>query len=279
MKARNLVLACGLFATTPLIAPCQHTFLSTWEQRVRVTSSQQPAWPVPVFTPSSGLVQLVRFDAIRQYTPTRATVWNFDGSKGVNLVPWYKTEIDINLPPFFEHSAPTSIDGPGDFSLLAKYRIVAENEQHGAYSLSAGVAGTAPTSSHKNGAVDGTIAPTIFVGKGFRFFDVQSAANEMLPTGHTSTMGRPIAWNTAMQAKVRKFFWPEIEFNSTFNRGGTNNGRFQTFVTPAFEVSKIRITSSETSRPALIFGAGEQIAVTHYHAYNHALSFTGRVAF
>ena len=279
MKSRNLALAFILLASTTFIAPCQQNFFSAWEHRVRVTSSHQPAWPVPVFTPSSGLVQLIRFDAIHQYTPTRATVWNFDGGKGFNLMPWYKTEVDINLPAFLEHSARTSIDGPGDFSLLAKYRIVAGNEEHGAYSVSAGLAGTAPTGSYKNGAADGTISPTVYVGKGFGFFDVQSAASEMLPTGHTRTIGRPIAWNTAMQAKVKKFFWPEVEFNSTFNRGGSNNGKDQTFVTPAFEVGKIRLTSSETSRLAVIFGVGEQIAVTHYHAYNHALSFTGRINF
>jgi hypothetical protein len=234
---------------------------------------------VPVFSPSSGLVQLIRFDAIRQYTPTHASVWNIDGGKGFNLIPWYNTEVDINLPPFLEHSAPGSIDGSGDFSLLAKYRIFAANEEHGAYSVSAGVAGTAPTGTYKNGAADGTISPSIFVGKGLGIFDVQSAASELLPTGHTRTIGRPIAWNTAVQLKLKRYFWPEIEVNSTFNRGGNNNGKHQTFLSPGLEVSKIRLSSDETSRLALIFGAGEQIAVTHYHAYNHALSFTSRIVF
>lgn len=279
MNSRNLVFACIVLALSAVLAPCQQGFFSAWEHRVRVTSSQQPAWPVPVFTASSGLVQLVRFDAVRQYTSTRATVWNFDGGKGFNLIPWYKTEVDVNLPPFLEHSTATSIDGPGDLSLLAKYRIISSTEEHGAYSISAGVAGTAPTGSYKNGAADGTISPTLYVGKGFGFFDVQSAVSELLPTGHTSSIGRPIAWNTAMQTKVKKIFWPEVEFNSTFNRGGVNDGRDQTFVTPGFEVSKIRLTSNESSRLAVVFGAGEQIAVTHYHAYNHALSFTGRIVF
>lgn len=278
MKIRHLLFACILIVSFPMISQ-QQGFFSAWEHRVRVTSSQQPGWPVPVFSPSSGLVQLVRFDAVRQYTPTRATVWNFDGSKGFNLIPWYKTELDINLPPFVEHSATSVVDGPGDFSMVAKYRIIAANEEHGAYSVSGGIAGTAPTGSYKNGSADGTISPTVFVGKGFGLFDVQSAASELLPTGHTRTTGRPIAWNTALQAKVKKILWPEVEFNSTFNRGGANDGKDQTFVTPGFEVSKIRLVPNESTRLALIFGAGEQIAVTHYHAYNHALSFTGRVVF
>lgn len=279
MKIRHLVLTFILIAASPFVSRSQRAFFPAWEHRVRVTSSQQPAWPVPVFSPSSGLVQLIRFDAVRQYMPTRATVWNFDGGKGFNLIPWYNTEVDINLPPFLDHSAPNVIDGPGDFSMLAKYRIIAANEQHGSYSVSAGIAGTAPTGSYKNGSADGTISPTIFLGKGFGFFDVQTAASELLPTGHTRTIGRPIAWNTALQAKVKKFLWPEIEFNSSFNRGGANDGKDQTFVTPGFEVSKIRLVPNETSRLALIVGAGEQIALTHYHAYNHALSFTSRIVF
>jgi hypothetical protein len=33
------------------------------------------------------------------------------------------------------------------------------------------------------------------------------------------------------------------------------------------------------NRLALIFGAGEQIATSHYHSYNHGLIFSARVAF
>jgi len=279
MNHRNPFFALVILVLSSLTALGQDGFFSSWENRVRHTSSQQPGWAVPVFAPSSGLVQLIRFDAIRQYTPTHTTTWNLDGGKGLNFIPWYKTEVDVNLPPFLEHNVAGVADGAGDFSLLAKYRVFAGNEEHGAYSLSAGLAGTAPTGSHKNGAADGTISPTIFVGKGFGRFDVQTAASELLPTGHTSATGRPIAWNTAVQAKVKKILWPEVEFNSTFNRGGPKDGKIQTFAAPGFEVSKIKLTSSETSRLAVVFGAAEQIAVTHYHAYNHGLSFTSRIIF
>jgi hypothetical protein len=78
---------------------------------------------------------------------------------------------------------------------------------------------------------------------------------------------------------VKRIFWPELEVNSTFFRGGTRDGKAQTFLAPGFEVSKIKLTSNETSRLAIVFGAGEQIAVTRYHAYNHALSFTSRLVF
>ncbi|UWZ86911.1 hypothetical protein [Occallatibacter riparius] len=266
---------------TSLIASCygQGRFVDAWQKRVRVTSSQQPGWAVPVFTPSSGLVQLIRFDAIRQYSPTHTTTWNVDGGKGFNIIPWYKTELDLNLPPFLLHDAKNTVDGPGDFSLLLKYRLLGANEMKGNYSVSAAVAGSVPTGSHKNGSADGTVAPTVFVGKGFRSFDVQSAAAMALPTGHTAASGRPISWNTAFQYKVKRIFWPELEISSTFFRGGPHDGKAQTFLAPGLEVSKIKLTSNETSRLAVVFGAGEQIAVTHYHTYNHALSFTSRLVF
>lgn len=278
---RYRIYLCLVWLLCSLTLPCaaQRSVVSAWEHRVRVTSSQQPAWAVPVFTPSSGLVQLIRFDGIRQYTPTHTATWNIDGGKGFDFIPWYKTEIDLNLPPFIQHNLKGSIDGPGDFSMLLKYRLFAASEQKGGYSISAALAGTAPTGSYKNGAADGTIAPTLFVGKGFRRFDVQTSASESLPTGHTRSMGRPIAWNTAFQMRLKRIFWPEVEINSTFFRGGPHDGVAQTFVSPGFEASKIKLTTDETSRLAVVFGVGEQIAVTRYHAYNHALSFTSRLVF
>jgi hypothetical protein len=277
---RNRVLSLILFSAS-LILSCaaQSNVVSAWEHRVRVTSSQQPGWAVPVFAPSSGLVQLIRFDGIRQYTPTHTTTWNIDGGKGFDLIPWYRTEIDLNLPPFIEHNVKGAMDGPGDFSMQLKYRVLGANEQKGNYSVSAALAGTAPTGSYKNGAADGTITPTLFLGKGFGPFDVETAAGEALPAGHTRILGRPIAWNTAVQLRVKRILWPEVEVNSSFFRGGPHDGMAQTFVSPGFEVSKIKLRSDETSRLAVVFGAGEQIAVTHYHAYNHALAFTSRLVF
>ncbi len=257
----------------------QSNFFSSWEARVRSTSSQQPSWAVPVFTPSSGLVQLVRADIMRQYTPTHTTTWNYGGSKGLALIPWYRTEIDFLPPPYIQHNTPTAADGAGDLSTLLKYRLLGANEKHGAYALSAGIAATAPTGSYKNGAADGTIAPTIYLGKGFRSLDVQTAVSESLPTGHTRTLGRPIAWNSVLQVKVGKIFWPEFEMNTAFFRGGSNDGRIQSFASPGLMISKIKLVHDPLNRLALVFGAGEQIAVSRFHSYNHALSFTTRIVF
>jgi hypothetical protein len=276
-KSLSLCLAFLLLSTSAAVA--QNNFFSKWEDRVRSTSSQQPSWAVPVFTPSSGLVQLARADMIRQITSTHTITWNYDGSKGFNLIPWYKTEFDVNLPPYIQHNVATAKDGAGDLSMLLKYRVAAASDKQGAYSVSAAVAATVPTGSYKNGALSGTLSPTIFLGKGYKTLDVQTAASVSLPTGHTSTLGRPVSWNSVIQKKVKKIYWPEIEVNSIFYRGGPNNGKVQAFATPGIMIGKIKFSSDPKDRLGIVFGAGEQIAITRFHTYNHALSFTTRIVF
>jgi len=256
----------------------QEGFFSSWEDRVRATTAEQPAWPVPVVTPSSGIVQLFRTDVVRQITPSETTIWNYGNTKGVDIIPWYKTELDIAVPPYIQHNS-TAKDGFGDVSMLLKYRVVSGSEKHGAYSVSVSLTGTIPTGSYKNGSMDASIAPAIYAGKGFGKFDVQSSLSSTLPTGDTAKLGRLVVWNIVAQYKVGKMFWPEIENNATYYHGGSNDGRMQNFVTPGLMVSKIKLNSDPRNRLALIFGAGEQIATSHYHGYNHGLIFTARLAF
>src|SRR5580704_9375313 len=106
-------------------ARAQDGFLSSWEERARATLAGQPAWPTPLVTANSGLVQLFRADFVRQITPAEITTWNYGNSKGLDLIPWYKTEFDITVPPYIEHNSPTIKDGFGDLSMLLKYRILA----------------------------------------------------------------------------------------------------------------------------------------------------------
>src|SRR3569833_2495344 len=72
----------ALFASSVPSAHAQSGFINAWERRVNKTVSQQPAWPVPVATPPSGLVQLARFDAVRQITSTHTETWIYGNSKG-----------------------------------------------------------------------------------------------------------------------------------------------------------------------------------------------------
>ena len=259
-------------------AHAQDGFFSSWEDRTRSTLAAQPAWPTPLVTANSELVQLVRSDLVRQITPTEITAWNYGNSKGLDIIPWYKTEFDVTVPPYIDHNSRTTKDGFGDVSLLLKYRILADGETH-PYSMSVSAGGTIPTGNHANGSRTGTIAPTVYGGKGFRRLDVQSSVGETLPTGYTAKLGRPLAWNSVAQYKLGKFFWPEVENNATYFHGGPHAGKTQDFVTPGLILSKFKLEHDASNRLSLTFGAGEQIAVSQYHSYNHGLVFTSRLAF
>ncbi len=145
----------------------QTGFFKAWEERVRATSARQPAWPVPVVAPSSVIVQLARVDFLHQYTSTHTETWNYDNGKGVNLIPFARTEFDINLPPYIQHNAPRVKDGAGDVSFVAKYRMFAANEG-GNYSTAVQVAFSVPTGSYKNGTAASTIHSDGGCRKGLR---------------------------------------------------------------------------------------------------------------
>lgn len=253
-------------------------FFTSWEDRVRDTLAQQPSWPIPLVTASSGLLQVMRTDFVRQIVPAGTDTWNYDNSKGFNVVPWYRMEFDALLPPYIQHNSKAQ-DGFGDFSMLLKGRLMAGNEAHGDYSVSFSVASTLPTGSYKNGSLAATIAPTVCAGKGFGNIDVQSTVGAILPAGDTAKLGRVVVWNIVGQYRIGRWFWPEIESNATFYHGGTNDGRVQNFVTPGLMVSKFKLARDARNRLALVFGAGMQIATTQFHSYNHGLVLTTRMLF
>jgi hypothetical protein len=145
----------------------QGNFFTKWQDRVRKTSAQQPGWAVPVVAPTSGIVQLARIDVVHQWTSTHTSTWNYGNSKGFNLIPYYKTEVDVNLPHLVQHNSPKAIDGAGDFSMVLKYRPFAGGAERGNYSTSFQVAATGATGSYKNGTTRTTINPTLIMGKGF----------------------------------------------------------------------------------------------------------------
>ena len=265
------------FACSTVFA--QADFFHAWQDRVRATSAAQPGWVVPVVAPSSVIVQLARVDFVRQYTSTHTETWNYDDGKGVNLIPFAKTEIDINSPAYIRHNATKVQDGAGDFSFVGKYRPFAGNKESGNYSTAVQVAFSVPTGSYKNGTAVSTITPTVIGGKGFGRFDVQSAIGATLPTGSVSTIGRTIAWNTVAQYKVGNYLWPEVEVNSSYYHGGANDGKNQTFLTPGMMMSKIKLRSDPRDRLGLVLGAGMQIATSKFHSYNHGLVITGRLTF
>ncbi len=274
----KVILAVWLLALSASL-PAQNSFAGQWEERASATQAKQPAWPPPLVTSYVGLIQVYRADFIHQTASNNVQSWSLDGGKGLNLIPLPNTELDLNLPPFVKHSSPASPDGFGDTAFLLKYRFLAGNTEHGNYVVSAFLSGSIPTGSYKNGAADATVSPNAAIGKAVGIFDVQSVIGASLPVMDTAKLGRTITWNAAIQAHVAKYFWPEIEFNSTYYKGGPNDGRNQAFVTPGLLVARKIHPKESRSRLALCAGAGEQTATSSFHSYNHEVVVTTRLLF
>jgi len=123
---------------------------------------------------------------------------------------------------------------------------------------------------------DATVSPGIALGKGWGNFDVQSALTATLPVGDTELLGRQLLSNTAFQYHTPWKLWPEVEVNSTsFFAGGKNTGESQVFLTPGLGFGRVRIWRALQFSTA----AGMQLAVTHFHTYNHRALFSTRFSF
>lgn len=262
----------------PLLLVCSaaqaQNFTARYLARVTATQAQQPHWMTPIATVTPRLEQEFRFDVIHQVTPA-GDVTNFDNGKGLELIPTRRTELLINLPPYLMHENPGSPDGFGDVSFTMKYRLYGRDEEAGNRIVTAFVGGSIPTGSYKNGSASAIVTPTLAGGQGWGRFDFQATLAGTLPVDSVKTLGRTVQSNTALQVHVLRRIWPEAEINSTFWKGGSNDGKKQTLMTPGVIFGRFPIHH----RVALVGGAGFQIAATHYHQYNHAVLVTLRMPF
>lgn len=262
------------------------TFISRYQARVTATQKEQPHWVTPLVTVTPRLEQEIRTDFVHQYNTKDFAIWNYGNGKGLELIPERHTEIILNVPPFFNRSNGAQ-DGFGDISFLSKGRIYSRNEEHGNAIVAAFLSGSIPTGKNGNGSCCAVVTPTLAAGKGFGQFDLTSTAGGSLPVTNTAGLGRSIIWNNVMQYRAKKtgigrFFWPEMEFNSTFYKGAANDGKNSVFATPGLVIGRIPLTHDSSGKPGrlgLTFGAGQQIALTHFHTYNHATVLTMRLPF
>ena len=243
----------------------QDGYFSGWFARVDKSKEEQPHWVTPLATTTPRLEEEYRYDQLWQPNAKGVTTDNYDGGKGLELIPFEKVEVIFNVPPYIDHDNPKVRNGWGDVAFLVKYRVLSANEQHGNYILTAFLGWSLPTGQFSNGAPHPVITPTIAYGKGFGNFDLQGTLGVGLPTADTSTLGRTIAWNNAFQYRVFRKLWPEIELNSTFFQDGKNDGQKQNFVTPGLLLGRFRLAG----RVGFTFGAGYQIATTKFHTTNH----------
>lgn len=274
------VWACGTVLSAQSNAQQKHeNFIQRFERRASETQNKQPGWAIPLSAPHSGLIQSYRADFFRQISNTGVRTWNHGGGKGANFIPLPNTQIDINMPAYYNRSTGSG-EGLGDFAFGVKYRIFTSNEKKHNYSGMLGVAFSFPTAHEKNGSSDPIITPNLAIGKGWGRFDLQTSSQIALPTGNVQTLGRHVTWNTVAQYKIGKIFWPEIENSTVFFRGGSNDGKIQNFILPGVMVGKIKFFPKDPkSRSGVAFGAGYQWATTPFHTFDHVPYFSVRVAF
>lgn len=265
-----------LFLSLPSgVALAQTSWTAKWLANVTRAQNLQPHWVTPLVLVTPRLEQEFRADFVRQLLPKGQSTWNYDNGKGLELIPQSHIELLFNAEPYLQHTQNGVVNGPGDVSFLMKYRILAANEQKGDYILTAFFGGSVPTGTYKNGGLSSTLTPSLAGGKGWGRFDIESTLGGILPVDSVEKVGRVIVSNTVAQQHVGRYFWPELEVNSSFFKGGPNDGKKQTFITPGMLLGRFPIHN----RIGLTFGAGMQIAATHYHQYDHALIFTGRIPF
>ena len=265
MRPTVLLLVIMVICFLPTSSFAQNGYFDDWLVRVDKTQAEQPRWVTPLATTTPRLEEELRYDQLWQENAKGVTTDNYDGGKGLELIPFEKVEVIFNLPPYIDHNNPTVKNGWGDVAFLVKYRLLSGSEEHGNYILTAFLGWSLPTGSHTNGALHAVITPTIAYGKGFHHFDAQGTLGIGLPVADTTLVGRSYLWNNAFQYRVFRKFWPEVELNSTFFQDGKNDGKKQNFVTPGLIIGRLHLWN----RVGFTIGGGYQIATTRFHTTNH----------
>jgi hypothetical protein len=250
-------------------------FFRSWFHMAAETQAKQPDWLSPLATTSGRLKQEFRYDIWDQPAALGNRTYQFGGGKGLEFITSSRTQILAGIPSYTLHSPNGAPGGFGDLPLMLKFRIASAERGEGNYLLTFILGATAPTGSHRYGAGNAVLTPTLAFGKGFGRVDVQSTIGLNLPAGATAKLGRQLQWNTAFQYQTAWKLWPELEVNSTFYKTGPNAGDKQVFLTPGLGFGRVRLRRGFRFSSA----AGMQIAVTRFHTYDHRWMFSERISF
>lgn len=222
------------------------------------------------------LEQEFRYDVDwAQARPGGVYTENYGNTKGLELIPLDRVEVIFGIPGYVVHNNPAVPNGWSDAQFLVKYRLLAANEQHGNYILTAFISESFTTGTNRNGQLESIVTPTLAYGKGWGDFDMQGTIGVAEPVAKTSTIGRTYTWNHTFQVHVLTKVWPELEVNQSWFSGGKNDGKEQTLLTPGVVVGRTRLTD----RLGLTVGAGVQIAVSKFHTNNHNIIASVRFPF
>ncbi|HEY5072349.1 MAG TPA: hypothetical protein VII63_09985 [Caulobacteraceae bacterium] len=259
-------------------------YISHWADRVAEAQASQPHWITPIATVTPRLEQEFRYDQNWQHLGNGADLTNFDSGKGLELIPTTGNEVIFNLPPYLERTKTKPASGFGDWPvLLVKQRFISANETAGDYIVSGFLGVQAPTGAEAFTNHAWLITPTLAAGKGWGNLDIQGTIGVPIPLSNESTIGIPIVTNLALQYHFGKFFWPEIEANSTYWADGLRRGKTQIFITPGLVLGRFPLVG----RTKAIIGLGYQFAVSPRlttspvltPTYQHSWILTARTAF
>ena len=282
--------AADLPANSAAAPPTQSTsdwlsdYFANWFNRVDEAQATQPHWITPLVTVTPRLEEEVRYDQLWQTLGNQATIDNYDGGKGLELIPTTTNEVIFNAPPYEVRDTVKPASGWGDWPfILVKQRLLSANEEQGNYILTAFLSAQAPTGAEAFTNHAWLITPTIAGGMGFGDFDFQATFGASLPTSDYSTLGTAFATNVAFQYHFANYFWPELEFNDTYWSGGERSGKNQLFMTPGVVLGRFPLGG----RAKLIVGVGYQVALGPAQilkpvltpTYNHEWIVSARIAF
>jgi hypothetical protein len=260
------------------------SWLAEWFKRVDQAQATQPHWITPLVTVTPRLEEEVRYDQLWQTLGNGATIDNYGGGKGLELIPTATNEVIFGVPPYVVRGNVKPASGFGDWPVaLIKQRLISANEDQGNYILTAFLSASAPTGIGPYTNHAWLITPTIAGGVGYGDFSVQGTFGASLPTANQDVLGTAFATNVAFQYHFGKYFWPEIELNDTYWAGGLRGGKNQLFLTPGIVLGRFPLGG----RAKLIVGVGYQIALGPNQVlkpvltptYNHQWIMSARVAF
>ena len=247
----------------------------TWLHNVDAARASQPHFTAPIVTTHVMLVQQYRYDMSWQQDPTGGAVTaNYGAGRGLEIIPTTRFEVGVFPPSYVVHQS-TKQDGIGDLAWQVKFRAFSAPEGKGDYFVGLFMGGTVPTGSANNGAGHVAWAPTVAAAKGIGPWDLQTTLGTILPASGTSTLGRTVIFNTAVNYRIKGKIWPMLEQNSTLWHGGLYDGKKEVFLTPGIVLGSFPLAG----RMHVAVGAGVQTAVTNYHQYNHRWIFSIRFPF
>ncbi len=254
-------------------------WIVTYQRRATRFTLDQPRWAGPVFTPNPLLLSVFREDFSRSRASAGDQVRSLGFNKGLQFVPFPRTEFTVIVPPFLKHSNGTA-DGFGDFTTSVKVELLRSPEQRRNYVFSAVLNGIVPTGSYSNGAPDAIVGPQLGGGKGYGRWNVAANLGATLPVANAKRNGRVLTGNSIVQYHAARYLWTQFETSTSTWFGSARDGEVQSFVAPALVFGRLPYRPNEQDRRrGMSIGVGFQSAVTHFHTYNHALVFTTRFHF